>query len=233
MTMHIVIAEDEAVIARRVARLTSEVLGPGGAEFTFARNVPEARQVLAQSTPDLLILDLNLKGEEGFALLRETAGESFETIVISAHTDRALDAFDYGVRDFLPKPFTRDRLERALHRVVTSARSPHSIRFLGVRHHGSTELIAVDELLYVRGAGTRSQLVLTNQRRVMHEKLLEQLEAVLPAHFERIHKSYIVDMRRIDRLESREGSRYAVVLADGTILPVGRTRIQSLRKQFG
>jgi two-component system response regulator LytT len=230
--MRIVIAEDEAVIARRVARLTSEVLGPGGAEFSFARNVPEARELLAGTPTDLLILDLNLKGEEGFTLLRETAGEPFETIVISAHTDRALDAFDYGVRDFVAKPFSRDRLARALRRVVTSGRPPHSIRFLGVRRHGSTELIPVEDLLYVRGAGTRSELVLKNERRVMHEKLLEKLESVLPPHFERIHKSYIVDLRQVVRLETHEGTRYSLVLADGTTLPVGRTRIQSLRRKF-
>jgi DNA-binding LytR/AlgR family response regulator len=230
--MRVVIAEDEAVVARRIARLTADILGPGNSDLRFATNVPEARTALAADPPDLLILDLSLEGEEGFDLLRESTSCAFETIVISAHTDRALDAFDYGVRDFVPKPFTRERLERAMQRVIHASHSEHPVRYLGIRRDGETQFISIDDIVFIRGAGTRSELVLRDKRCVQHEKLLERLEAALPPHFERIHKSFIVDVRHVKRLEMREGSRYSVVLADGTRLPVGRTRVQSLRRRF-
>jgi two-component system, LytTR family, response regulator LytT len=230
-SVRVLIAEDEAVVARRIARLTTEVLADR-AELSFARNVAETRRTLESFNADLLILDLNLEGDEGFALLRDAAARPFETIVVSAHTERALEAFEYGVRDFVPKPFGRERLELALSRALHSLRPSEPTRYLGVRRQGSTELLPVEEVMFIRGAGTQSELVLRNKSHVRHTKLLDRLETALPPHFERIHKSFIVNMREVVRLETHEGSRYSVVLTNGTTLPVGRTRVDALRKKF-
>ena len=230
--LRVMIVEDEPVVARRLARLTTEILTAEGVELSFARDVAGARTALALTSPDLLILDLNLGQEEGFDLIRDFSSHTFETIVVSAHTDRALDAFDYGVRDFVPKPFGRERLEKALRRALTSARPQHPIRYLGVRTGGRTELVPAADILYIEGAGTRSELVLRSGRRIRHDRLLDRLASVLPPQFERIHKSYIVDIRAVQRFEVREGSRYLVVLGDGTVLPVGRTRVQALKRRF-
>lgn len=231
-SVRVLIAEDEAVVARRIARLATDVLGTTGTEFSFARNIAETRATLASFDADVLFLDLNLEGEEGFALLRDAASRSFETIVVSAHTERALEAFEYGVRDFVPKPFSRERLERALQRALHALRPTEPTRYLGVRRHGSTEFLSVEQVMFVRGAGTQSELVLRNDTHVRHTKLLDRLETSLPPYFERIHKSFIVNMREVVRLETREGSRYAVVLTNGTKLPVGRTRVEALRKRL-
>ena len=231
--IRIAVAEDEAVVARRVARLTAEILGPRAA-ITIVPNLTSARQLLESADIDLLLLDLNLEGEAGFDLLRDTACEAFDTIVISAHTDRAIDAFDYGVRDFVPKPFSRERLERALLRVLTPvSRAEQPIRFLGIRKKGEVQFVPVEQVLYARGAGSSSELVLIDGRVLPHEKLLDRLEAVLPRHFERVHKSYLVDSRQIERLIAQEGSRYSLVLTNGLTLPVGRTRVQALRERLG
>jgi DNA-binding LytR/AlgR family response regulator len=224
----IVVAEDEAVIARRIARLTREILGPD-TTFVLAAGVAEAREALREPA-DILILDLNLEGDEGFDLIRNRPSGQFETIVVSAHSDRALEAFEYGVRDFVAKPFTRERLERALMRI--SARDA-SCRYLGIRKRGEIEFVPVDDVVFIRGAGTLSEVILTSGQPVLHDKLLDQLQDVLPPHFDRIHKSYIADLRRVRRLIVREGSRYFVELDDGTLLPVGRTKVPALRKRLG
>ena len=232
--LRIVIAEDEAVVARRIARLTAEILGPRAGAIAIVPRVSEARAAIDRDPPDLLILDLNLEGEEGFDLLRFTSSCAFQTIVVSAATGRAIEAFEYGVRDFVPKPFGRERLERALHRVLApDVRAERPIEHLGIRRNGGIAFARVGDIAYIRGAGTRSELVLAGGATAMHDKMLDRLEGVLPEHFERIHKSYIVDVRRIARLVAREGSRYAVVLRDGTTLPVGRTRVGAVRARVG
>lgn len=232
--LRVLIAEDEAVIARRIARMTSEILGPAGGAVTIAPRIADARAAIHHAAPELLILDLNLEGEDGFELMKELSTHSFDTIVISAHRERALEAFEYGVRDFVAKPFTRERLERAIERVlVPSTRAERPIEHLGVRREGTTEFIPVDRVSYIRGAGTRSELVLHDGARIMHDKMLERLEGVLPHRFERVHKSYIADMTRVRRLLAQEGSRYSIELTDGTVLPVGRTRVPSLRARLG
>jgi hypothetical protein len=119
--------------------------------------------------------------------------------VVSAATGRAIEAFEYGVR-FAPKPFGRERLESALQRVLTpSVRAERPIEHLGVRRNGAIAFVRVGDIAYIRGAGTRSELVRANGTTALHDKMLDRLEGVLPEHFERIHKSYIVDMRRIAR----------------------------------
>lgn len=232
--LRILIAEDEAVVARRIARLTAEILGPRAGAIAIVPRIDEARAAIEEAPPDLLFLDLNLEGEEGFDLLRFTSSCAFETIVVSAATNRAIEAFEYGVRDFVPKPFGRERLERALQRVLAPAvRAERAIEHLGVRRNGEVAFVRVGDIAYIRGAGTRSELVLANGTTALHDKMLDRLEGVLPEHFERIHKSYIVDVRRIARLVASPGSRYSVVLRDGTTLPVGRTRVAAVRARVG
>ena len=184
----------------------------------------------AANAPDLLILDLNLDGSEGFTVLRHPALQRCATVIVSAHTDRALDAFAYGVRDFVPKPFSRERLEVALRRAL-DGRAEVAPR-LAIRRGGQTILLPCDDIVCVRGAGARSEVVLTANRTIECDRMLDHIEQTLPQRFQRIHKSVIVDTARIRKLVAEEGSRYSVELNDGTTLPVGRTRVGALRARL-
>ncbi len=223
----IVIVEDEAVIARRVARLSTEILGPD-TSVSIAASLEDARALVRPAAPDILLLDLNVEGRDGFDLLHDPILRRSPTIVVSAHTDRALEAFELGVRDFVPKPFGRDRLELALRRALDDAPKPPER--IGIRSGDGTLFVPMDEIVYARGAGAHSELVLTRGRVIEHDRMLDRLEQLLPPHFERIHRSLIVDTHRVEKLVSQEGSRYCVVLRDGTTLPVGRTRIAAVRR---
>jgi DNA-binding LytR/AlgR family response regulator len=220
--MRVVIAEDEATIARRLARLTTDILGPL-ATVSIAGNLDDARSAAA----DVLILDLNLEGRDGFELLREPSLRRCPTIVVSAHTDRALEAYELGIRDFVPKPFGRDRLELALRRALESA--PRKPRHFGLRDGSETHYIAIDDVVYVRADGARCELVLAGGKAVRDDRMLDRVQNLLPDHFERVHKSFLVDVRRIERLIAQAGSRYVLRLVNGTELPVGRTRVSALR----
>ena len=222
--MRILIVEDEAAIARRIARMAVEILGD--ASTTITDNIEDARRHLAST--DILFLDLNLDGDQGFDLLRNSP--RCATIVVSACTDQALDGFKYGVRDFVPKPFSKARLELAIHRALERSRPPE---FLGVRCSGWTAFVPFEEIVFVRGAGAHSELILAGGRTVEYDHMLDRIERLLPANFQRIHKSLIVDVHRVEKLVAEEGSRYAVVLRDGTTLPVGRTRVGALRARLG
>lgn len=84
---------------------------------------------------DLLLLDLNLNGENGFDILKQTASLSFHTIIISANKDQALKAFEFGVLDFVPKPFNKARLELAFNRIVKKEEvSDENLQFLAVKN---------------------------------------------------------------------------------------------------
>lgn len=228
-----ILIEDEPLVAQRLARFCREILGERLEKLHLAATPAEAGAWLAENPVDVALLDLNLEGQDGMELLRRSVASSFHTIIVSANTDRALEAFEHGVIDFVPKPFTRERLAQAFARVSGPlARSPHAARTLAVKKPGRVELVAVDAVLFVQGAGNYSELVLTDGRRELHDKTLERLEAILPADFERIHKSYLVRLSAVKALHAAEGSHYEAELKNGTRVPVGRMRYKELRERL-
>jgi two-component system response regulator LytT len=116
--MRIVIIEDETIVARRIERLVRRILGPKIERIDTATNLPGAVELLGRAQNAVVLLDLNLSGSDGFDILRRAVAEPFQTIVVSANTDRAIEAFELGVVDFVPKPFTEERLSMALERVA-------------------------------------------------------------------------------------------------------------------
>ena len=232
--MKVLIVEDEPVLAQRLERFCRDILGGQLESLRVASMFSEASARLDESPIDLLLLDLNLHGRDGMQLLASSVAGSFHTIIVSANTDQALRAFEYGVLDFVPKPFSRERIEQALQRVLDRAgRAASAAKFLAIRKHGKVELVAIDRVLYVEGAGAYAELVLDDGRRELHDKTLEKLHALLPPVFERIHKSYVVRMNAVKALHAAEGSHYEAELRNGVRLPVGRARYKELREKLG
>jgi two-component system, LytTR family, response regulator LytT len=229
----VLIVEDEPLIARRVERFCREILGPALEHVRLAGTFEQASALLSEAPIDLLLLDLNLSGRDGMELLQASVAGSFHTVIVSANTDHALRAFEFGVLDFVAKPFSKERLAQALQRVTDATqRGPSATRFLAVKKHGRIELVRVDEILFVQGADDYSEVVLADGRRELHDKTLERLEAVLPPEFERIHKSYLVRLSAVKTLHTHEGSQYEAELQNGMRLPVGRTRYKDLRARL-
>jgi two-component system response regulator LytT len=227
------VVEDEPVVARRIERLTREILGDELESIGVCQNFPEAEGLLEHASIDVLVLDLNLVGRDGFDLLRRAVARSFQTIVISANTDRALEAFEHGVLDYIAKPFNRERLARAFERVrSTRAASGTAARVLAVRRREGIVLVSVEQVVFIRRTGPYAELHLRDGRVELHEKSLEGLLAILPSDFERTHKSYIVRLSEIAKLMAREGTRYELELRSGQRLPLGRTRYPVVRARL-
>jgi DNA-binding LytR/AlgR family response regulator len=232
--MRILVVEDEPLLVRRLERFCREILGDRLESIRVATLFSEASARLDESPIDLLLLDLNLHGRDGMELLAKSVAGSFHTIIVSANTEQALRAFEYGVIDFVPKPFSRERLEQALRRVTErEGRAAGAAKFLAVRKLGKVELVPIDRVLYVEGAGAYAELVLEDGRRELHDKTLEKLHALLPPGFERIHKSYLVRWSAVKTLHAQEGSHYEAELRDGRRLPIGRQRYKELREKLG
>ncbi len=232
--MRILIVEDEPLLAQRLERFCREIIADKIVSIRIASFFSEASARLDESPIDLLLLDLNLHGRDGMQLLASSVAGSFHTVIVSANIDQALRAFEYGVLDFVPKPFSRERLAAALQRVTErDARAASAAKYLAVRKHGRVELVPIDRILYVEGAGAYAELVLDNGHRELHDKTLEKLHAVLPPVFERIHKSYLVRFDAVKTLHAQEGSHYEAELHNGLRLPVGRTRYKELREKLG
>lgn len=231
--MRILIIEDETRIAARIERMTRSFFAEKLERLDRFESIEEGLSFLADHEIDLLLLDLNLNGENGFSLLESVLSRSFHTIVISAYTEKAITAFEYGVLDFVAKPFDENRLVQAFLR-ISSPGQEKGLRFLAVKKAGEISMIEVQDLIYIKGAGIYTELHLNNGKLELHDKSLEKLEQLLPPTFERVHKSYIVAMDHCEKIMVNSGSKYELLLKNGELLPIGRTRYSQLKgKLFG
>ena len=232
--MNILIVEDEARIAKRVERMTREILGESLQSLTHINTLQEAQEFISSQSLDLVLLDLNLNGDNGFDLLKTAVSGAFHTIVVSAYKDQAITAFEHGVLDFVPKPFNQERLAQALNRITRKEKAEKSpVKYLSVKKRQRIQLIPIDNILYIKGAGAYSELFLTDGSKELHDKSLEKLEQLLTPDFERIHKSYLLKVTELKEIIVQSGSRYIAQLKTGEQLPIGRTRYKELRARWG
>jgi len=227
--MHIVIVEDEPLVLSRLERLSKKILLDSVDRMSCFSNLDDAATFLDSTAVDIVLLDLNLHGKDGFTLLREYVAAGFHTIVVSAYADKAIEAFEYGVLDFVAKPFTQERLAKALNRVVDSQlRSHFGCRYLGVKKTSGIELIEIRDIAYIQAEGHYTLLHIPRQQPILHSKSIERLSSVLPQNFCRVHRSHIVNMNYAKQLRINAGSRYELELTGGELVPVGRTRYKAV-----
>ncbi|MCM0667011.1 LytR/AlgR family response regulator transcription factor [Flavobacterium tyrosinilyticum] len=230
--MKILIIEDEARIAKRVERMTRDFFDKD-VQILLSDSLESGLIAIENNPIDLLLLDLNLNGEDGFEILQTFVAGPFQTIIISAYTDKAITAFNYGVLDFVPKPFDQNRLEQAFMRFTAQGKqSGGDVRFLAVRKAKTFRLVPINEILYIKGAGIYTELHLANNKIELHDKSLEALEKLLPETFERIHKSYILCWEQADKIVVEAGGKYSMQLKNGDLLPIGRSKYKEIKNKL-
>ena len=235
--MRVVIVEDEPIIAQRLERQLKSVMQ--GLELPLdALNVfddlDSAESYLSETPTDLLLLDLNLHGRDGFELLKQVTAQAFHTIIISAYAERAIEAFEYGVLDFIAKPFSEARLEKALSRLKNAEHSSSSAaQYLSVRKSAGIELVKVQEIDFIKADGHYSELNLTSGKTELHDKSIDKLFQLLPPNFEKIHRSYLVDFNKVQKLNIEPGGKYSLTLKSGVELPIGRSRFNDIKTKLG
>jgi DNA-binding LytR/AlgR family response regulator len=231
--MNILIIEDEARIARRLQRMTTEFFGDKPTSIVVCDSLQRGLDQINDQIPDLLLLDLNLNGDNGFEVLEQMVAAPFHTIIVSANTDKAITAFAYGVLDFVPKPFDQDRLFRALNRFICpTLKSDDGIKYLAVKRSGQIRLINIAEIIYIKGAGIYTELHLKSGQQELHDKSLELLQQLLPEGFERIHKSYLVNLQQAEKILINPGTRYGLQLKTSEVLPIGRSKYKELKNKM-
>lgn len=224
-----VVVEDEYMIAKRLKRFVDlSFQSQGGANTRIFHQLDDASEYLSEHHIDVLFLDLNLNGKDGFNLLQSQLSKGFQTIVVSANTDRAIEAFDLGVLDFIGKPFTQERIDKAVARLFSVERKG-SCKYLTYQTGKQLKMLPIASIKYLRADGHYTEVYHNNEDSILHEKNLEALLTILPPQFFRIHRSYAVNLEMIDHLTAHSGSKYTVTLTTGQNLPVGRTKVQSLR----
>jgi two-component system, LytTR family, response regulator LytT len=226
--MNVLIVEDEAPAARRLQRLTASCLGAKLKTLECVESVEAARLALARTVFDLVLLDLDLGGADGFEIIRGVPNAP-RVVVVSARVDRAIDAFDNAVVDFVTKPVSEERLARALEKALMPAPLRRE-QNLVVRSAGRIDLAPASEIVALSGADDYVEITLADGRRFLHDARLDDLEKRLPAGFVRVHRSHIVNAAHVRTIRTLQGGRRVLDVAGGAEIPISRRRITEVEK---
>lgn len=231
--MRILIVEDESVAAKGLEKLVREIYGKEITSLKIERSLISSECFLEENSVDLVFLDLNLDGREGFELLRGIIAESFHTIIVSGMTEKAIEAFEFGVLDFVPKPVNKERLKKALEKWKKVETNARYTKFLSIKKEDKIDLIPLKEICYIQGQDNNTLIHRKNFSADTHRKTLDSLSKILPSHFFRVHKSYIVNLREAKFLKTKGGGKYMLELKNGKDIPVSRKIYPELKKRMG
>ncbi len=216
---------------RMLKNMLVELLGNQIKSLQIQRSLIGSKCYIWEHQIDLLFLDLDLYGEDGFDLLKNAAAGSFHTIIVSAHANRAVEAFEYGVLDFVPKPYSEERIRKALERYNEGL--PNSrLKYLSIVREGRVSLVSIETINYFEAFDKQVKIFQKDGRMEIYNKMMQILEKILPADYIRIHRSYIANLREIKEVKIQSNRRYSILLNNGDILPVSRNAYQVLKNRL-
>jgi two-component system LytT family response regulator len=216
----------------------------------------EAIEAVRALKPDLVFLDLEMPDVDGFAVIDAIGRRQMPaTIIVTAHEDRALRAFDLPAFDYLLKPFGRERLRDALvrarqhltakrerelaerllalaHEAAPAALREQSPERFIVRSGGRVLFVSISEIDWIESHGNYVRLHAGGRTHIVRETMVSLEQRLDPMRFARVHRTRIINLDRVRELRARGNGEYDVVLAEGTQFRVGRAFRQALHERL-
>jgi two-component system LytT family response regulator len=235
------IVDDEPLAREGLRLLLSE--DPEFPVIHEAMNGREAVDAIRSTRPDLVLLDVQMPEMDGFGVVREVGAEQMPMVVfVTAHVQYAIQAFESNAIDYLLKPVTAARFTKTLERVklrlsvtpaVETSRRIFSMldaiasprryaKRLAVRSAGKTVFVDVEDIHWMEAAENYVQLHTAREGPLLHVAMNTLEKSLDPELFLRVHRSVIVNIRRIRELQPISHGEYAITLHNGVRLQSGR-----------
>ena len=235
---------DDEELARKILR---EMLSthPEIKVVAECANGMEAVKAAAEFAPDLLFLDVQMPKLTGFEVLELVDATKLAVIFVTAYDQYAMKAFDVHALDYLLKPFSRDRFESALTRAkqqkpeartepaaLAAAARPAGqyLERIVVKDGTKVTLIPALKLDYAEALDDYVSLVSEGKKHLKQQTISGLEMALDPALFVRIHRSYVVNLERVVRIEPYAKDSKVAILTSGVKLPVSRAGFARLKK---
>jgi two-component system LytT family response regulator len=245
MAMRVLIVDDEAPARDRLKRLLADL--EGVELIGEAEGGVQAVEMIEREKPDLVLLDVQMPGLDGFGVI-EALEDPPLVIFVTAYDEYAIRAFEVNALDYLLKPFSRERLEKAVHRAQETlaeegdfaarlgllleslaAQGQHLTR-LAVRDRDRIRVLDVGAVDWIGVEGEQVFVHVGDQSYPIRRTLTE-LEARLdPAHFFRAHRSVIVNLDRVKEIIPWFKGSHRLRLTTGEEVDLSRAQARALRK---
>ena len=235
------VVDDEELARDRIQALLAEQ--PDVEIVGVCTDGPSAVETIDKTQPDLVFLDVQMPGMDGFEVIDNIDKNHAPAVVfVTAHDAHALRAFEIHALDFLLKPFDQTRFEKALDRargllnrdraggldprLVSLLEELHEERKyserLIVKSGGRVFFVRTEEIDWVEASGNYVKIHTKNDAHLLRESMKNMEARLDPKTFVRIHRSAIVNIDRIKELEPWFHGEYIVIMRDGTRLTASR-----------
>jgi two-component system LytT family response regulator len=236
-----VIADDESLARKKLRILLAAE--PGIHVVAECQDGPRTVAALKDYEPDLLFLDIQMPGANGFEVLESVPPDRLPIVIFTTAYDQyALRAFEAHALDYLLKPFDQERLHHALERArreilkaqdsqvasrildflnEAKARSPLEKRLV-IKAGGRVVFLNLEEIEWVEAAANYVKLNTGKESYLLRERIGRVSERLDPSQFVRIHRSFIVNVGKIKELHPCNSGEYIVVLKNGKELSCSR-----------
>jgi two-component system LytT family response regulator len=240
-TIRTIISDDEPLAREKLRILLASEAGVRiVAECRDGRQTIDA---LRTYKPDLLLLDIQMPGADGFQVLSTIPADDMPLVVFTTAYDQyAIRAFETHAVDYLLKPFDHERLHKAIERtrsellktndremtqrildLLASSRVESRVaKRLVIKAAGRVVFLDVEEIDWVEAAANYVKLHVGRESHLLRESIGRISERLDPDRFVRVHRSTIVNVRRIKELQPCNSGEYIVVLKDGKELSCSR-----------
>lgn len=197
---------------------------------TALREKKESVDFLNKHKIDLIFMDNHLIGGFGMQVLKEVDTQGLEVIFVTAYTEYAIEALNYGATYYLLKPYSDNQFKEAIDRALIRIHDRRRILMIGAKQD---TMIQLDDVLFIQSEGVYSVFHLKDGQKVISSKNLGVYENRLSSYnFFRIHHSLIVNIDYVAHVQ--KGSQPMLVLKDGiTYLPVSHRKAKYFFKAFG
>jgi two-component system LytT family response regulator len=248
MPLTVLIVDDEPLAREGLRMLLAD--DPEIAAVQEAKNGREAVQQIREGRPDLVFLDVQMPEMDGFSVIHDIGPEQMPAVVfVTAHDQYAIRAFEINAIDYLLKPVTEERFLQSLDRAKARLRSEPDqknqilslletiacptryLNRIAVQSAGKTSFLYVEEVDWIRAAENYVELHVAQASHLVHVAMNTLEKSLDPETFLRIHRSLIVNLRRIKQIQPVSHGEYMLQLDSGVRLQSGRTyheRIKAL-----
>jgi two-component system LytT family response regulator len=197
----------------------------------------EALSVIRATKPDLIFLDVQMPECDGFDVIEMLGCDAPCVIFVTAYDRYALRAFEVGALDYLLKPFDNARfertLERAKDRLAFAKNAQQAKQSFVIKAAGQVSFVAVSEIDWIEAADYYVSLHVGAKAHLMRRSMAELERELDQDAFCRIHRSAIVKLEKVWRLELNESGEYDVLLRNGTKLRLSRRYRKELQSRLG
>jgi two-component system LytT family response regulator len=240
------VVDDESLARQALKDVLSqlddiEIVGECSNGFEVVKEVEEKK-------PDLIFLDIQMPKLDGFDVVELLGKESPFIIFVTAYDEYAIRAFETHALDYLMKPVRAERLQEALDRVreQMKLKIPQSIDLLAeahknqfvpisrilVRYGPEVFIIPVEEITHIQAEDDYVR-IFTSGKSYLKQERMNRLEQTLdPRTFCRIHRSYILNINYLSKIEPHSKDSKVAILKNRTSLPISRSGYDQLMKLF-